>query len=179
MRSMAGYTHVLWLLGEKSKSIEVTKEMLILNPNDNQGMRYILITRLLLLHRFQEAENLLDEFVDDYSAQWHYSKAYLCFNRKSKRFKADKLLKEAMEFNPYVPLYLFGLIDMPETIPSFTGIGDADEAIVYVDHAYELWGCNKKAVVWFADMHRKMKKELDLLIENREKEQAERFGIGE
>jgi tetratricopeptide (TPR) repeat protein len=175
MRAMAGYSDVLWHMGEKSKSIEVIKEMLQLNPNDNQGMRHILITRLLILNRLLEAEKLYKDFQDDFSAQWHYSKAYLYFCKRSKQFYADKALKEAMEYNPYVPLYLFGLNEMPKKMPKYIGIGDENEAISYADDAIELWANNRKAVKWFVDIYKKMKNELDQLIEKQEKGREDRF----
>jgi tetratricopeptide (TPR) repeat protein len=176
MRSMSGYSNVLWVLGEKSKAIEIMKEMLELNPNDNQGVRHSLITKLLILNRLLEAEKLYEDYKDDFSAEWHYSKAYLYFNKRSKNLLADSALKEAMEYNPYVPLYLFGLIDMPDELPEYVGVGDVNEAISYVDDAAVLWLNNKKALKWFINMHKKMKDELFLLIETRENEHKEKFG---
>lgn len=176
MRSMSGYSNTLWVLGEKSKAIEIMKEMLELNPDDNQGVRHSLITRLLMLNRLLEAEKLYEDYKDDITAEWHYSKAYLYFNKRSKNLMADAVLKEAMEYNPYVPLYLFGLVDMPDELPEYVGFGDENEAISYVDDAAELWGKNKKAMIWFVNMYKKMKDELDLLISKREKERKEKFG---
>lgn len=176
MRAMASYSDVLWHIGERSKSIEILKEMLQLNPNDNQGMRYILITRLLILNRLLESEKLYKDYEDDYSAQWHYSKAYLYFCKRSKQLYADKALKEAMEYNPYVPIYLLGLTEMPEETPEYIGVGDENEAIVYVDDSLELWANNKKALKWFVDLYNKMKDELNQLIEKRENEKEERLG---
>lgn len=176
MRSMSGYSNTLWVLGEKSKAIEIMKEMLELNPNDNQGVRHSLITRLLMLNRLLEAEKLYEDYKDDITAEWHYSKAYLYFNKRSKNLMADTVLKEAMEYNPYVPLYLFGLVDMPDELPEYVGFGDENEAVSYVVDAVELWVKNKKAMMWFVDMHKKMRYELDLLIAKREKERKEKFG---
>jgi tetratricopeptide (TPR) repeat protein len=177
MRSLAGYSEVLWFLNERSKSIEVSQEMLQLNPNDNQGIRYQLIIRLLILNRLLDAEKLYNEYNDDYSTYWLYSRAYLNFSKRSKKPSADKALKEALEFNPYVPLYLFGLKDMPENLPQFVGIGDENEAISYVDTAMELWAKNKKAAIWLSDMYKRLKNDLDLLIDEREKKRNERFKI--
>jgi tetratricopeptide (TPR) repeat protein len=176
MRAMAGYSDVLWHIGEKSKSIEVIKEMLVLNPNDNQGMRHILITRLLILNRLLEAEKVYEDYKDDPSAQWRYAKAFLYFNKRSKQFYADKALKEAMEYNPYIPLYVFGFIDMPDEMPDYIGFGDENEAVSYADDAMELWAKNKKALKWFVNEYKKIKNELDMLIEKREKERKEKFG---
>jgi len=176
MRAMAGYADVLWHSGDKSKSIEVIKEMLLLNPGDNQGMRHILITRLLILNRLLEAEKLYEDYKDDFSAEWYYSKAYLYFFKRSKQLYAKKALKEAMQFNPYVPLYLFGIVDMPEDMPEYVCVGDENEAIFYAEEAVELWVNNIKAFKWFVDTYKKMEEELDMLIEEREREREERFG---
>jgi tetratricopeptide (TPR) repeat protein len=177
MRAMAGYADALWYIKERTKSIEILKEMLLLNPNDNQGIRQVLITRLLILNRLLEAEKLYEEYKEDPSAHFVYSKAYLYFNKRSKQLYADRVLKEAMEYNPYVPLYLFGLRDIPDHMPDYIGFGDENEAIVYADDAMELWAKNEKASKWFAGLHRKMKNELDILIEEREREMRDKRKI--
>lgn len=175
MRALAGYSDILWATGEKSKSIEIIKEMLELNPNDNQGMRYILLIRLLILNRLLEAEKLYDDYDDDYSVQWHYTKAYLYFCKRSKQLYANKALKEAMMFNPYVPFYLFGLNELPKEMPEYVGVGDENEAIVYVTDAMELWANNMKATKWFVNEFKNMEDRLKKLIEEREQKREERF----
>ncbi len=176
MRAMSDYSNILCAMGEEIKGINIMKEMLELNPNDNQGIRHVLITRLLILKRYLEAENLLEDYEDDFSAEWYYSKAYLYFNKTSKRYLANNALKEAMEYNPYVPLYLFGLIDMPHELPQYIGVGDENEGVSYVYEAMELWANNKKASKWFIGMYKKMEDELNRLIEQREREERDRFG---
>jgi len=152
------------------------KEMLLLNPDDNQGIRHTLITRLLILNRFLEADKLYEDYRDDYSAQWYYSKAYLYFNKRSKQLYADKVLKEAMEFNPYVPLYLFQIEEMPDELPDYVSPGDENEAIVYAAESFELWAENEKTLRWFIRTFKKMQDKLERLIEQRDKEMEERFG---
>jgi tetratricopeptide (TPR) repeat protein len=48
MRARAGLAHVLWLLGERRQAVEHLQDMLRLNPDDNQGLRYLLIRGRLL-----------------------------------------------------------------------------------------------------------------------------------
>jgi tetratricopeptide (TPR) repeat protein len=175
MRAMEGLSDVLWMLNDKNESINVIKRMLVLNPNDNQGMRYALINKLLFLRKYKEAEDLLEEYSDDYSASWLYSKAYLYFNKPSKRIMADKLLIEAMEFNPFVPLYLFGLKDMPKSLPEFIGLGDENEAIEYVSQSFEMWSVNGKAQEWISSLHIKNLDKLESIIIEKEKAAEERF----
>ncbi|MEW5841710.1 MAG: hypothetical protein AB1775_00450 [Bacteroidota bacterium] len=175
MRTMAGLSNVLWSLNQKQESVDVIKEMLVLNPYDNQGMRYSLINKLLVLRKLSEAEDLLNEYMDDHSAYWYYSRAYLYFCKPSKKFAADKELIKAMKFNPYVPLYLFGIKEMPKILPDFIGIGDDNEAIEYADVAFEVWGSNESAYHWFAGLYKKMENELNQLIIKKEKERQKRF----
>lgn len=175
MRAMAGYSESLWYLNEENKSIDVLQEMLELNPNDNQGMRTILVTRLLILNRFLEAEKLIHDFGDEKTASMLYGKAYLYFNKRSKKLEADKILIKAMEYNPYVPLYLLGLIHMPDELPDYIGFGDESEAISYVELSMLLWAKNEKAIRWFIELYEKMEKKLIRIIEKKEKENFERF----
>ncbi len=144
--------------------------MLELNPNDNQGVRYHLITALLRVKKYKEVEKLINDFENDGAATWLYSKAYLFFNQKNKKPLATKALIKAMLFNPYVPLYIFSLREMPDELPEYVGFGDENEAIEYVDSAIYLWGENKKALTWLADIHIKNADDLDMLIVEREKE---------
>src|SRR3546814_18004768 len=47
MRARAGLAITLWRLGDQQAAIDHYRAMLILNPNDNQGIRYLLATALL------------------------------------------------------------------------------------------------------------------------------------
>ena len=175
MRAMAGLSNTLWYLNQRLESVDIIKEMLILNPNDNQGMRYSLINKLLVMKKLNEAEELLKDYKDDYTAHWLYSKAYLYFDKPSKKLTAHNELIEAMKFNPYVPLYLFGIKKMPEILPDYMGIGDDTEAITYVEDSIEVWGSNKNASLWFSNIYKKMEIELNQLIAAKEKERLKRL----
>jgi len=133
------------------------------------------INKLLILKRLNDAGDLLREFEDDHSAYWFYSKAYLFFNKPSKRFSADKELIAAMKFNPYVPLYLFGIRKMPKVLPEYIGIGDEPEAIAYVADSIEVWGSDKNIAHWLSVIYNKMENELNKLCEEKEKDRRERF----
>ena len=68
MRAREGLAYSLWKLGEREAAIGHYKEMLRLNPHDNQGMRYILLDCLLAMGRDDEAGALLAEYEDDGTA---------------------------------------------------------------------------------------------------------------
>jgi len=169
MRAMAGLAYTYLHSNQFQKAIDTWEEMLELNPNDNQGIRYELITALLAVKKYKDVEKLISDFEDDASATWLYSKAYLFYNQKNKKPLATKALMKAMMFNPYVPLYIFSLKEMPDELPEYVGMGDENEAIAYADSAIYLWGENPKTLTWLADTHRKNADDLDMLIIEREK----------
>jgi len=168
MRAMDGLAYTFLQSDQIEKAIDTWKEMLVLNPNDNQGVRYNLITVMLSVRKYKDVEKLISDFKDDASATWLYSKAYLFFNQNDKKPLATKALVKAMKFNPYVPLFIFGLKEMPEELPEYIGFGDENEAIEYVNSAVYLWGTNKKAFMWLVDTHKKNVEELDAIIEKKE-----------
>ena len=170
MRAMNGLAFTYLHSNQTQKAIDIWQEMLELNPNDNQGVRNELITALLAVKKYKDVEKLISDYKDDGSATWLYSKAYLFFNQKNKKPLATKALLKAMQFNPYVPLNMFSLREMPEEEPEYIGMGDKNEAIAYVDSAIYLWGENKKTLKWLMDTHRKNVDDLDMLIIEREKE---------
>ncbi|VAX29818.1 hypothetical protein MNBD_IGNAVI01-2786 [hydrothermal vent metagenome] len=174
MRAMDGLAHTYLHMNQIKKAIDVWQKMINLNPNDNQGVRYHLIIALLETKRYKDVERLINKYEDDASAAFLYSKAFLFFHQKSKKPMATKVLIKAMQFNPYVPLYLFGLREMPEEFPEYIGFGDESEAIEYADSSVRLWGGDKKAAAWLADIHKKNADDLDRLIIEKEKKRESR-----
>jgi len=170
MRAMGGLAHTFFQSNQIEKAIDTWEEMLILNPSDNQGVRYMLITALLAIRKYKAAEKLIKTYKNDASATWLYSKAYLFFNQEAKKPLATKALIKAMKYNPYVPLLLFGLRDMPDEMPEYLGFGDENEAVEYANSAIYLWAENKKAFIWFMDTHKKNVEELDAILEKKERE---------
>lgn len=153
MRARAQLADLLWELGQPAAAIEHYQELLVLNPDDNQGIRYILLSCLLQLYRNDEAQALLDQFADDAFAQWHYNRALLTFRQHGRSTQADSALEAAVSQNEYVPDLLLGLEDMPfeEEMPDMHGWGDENEAILYAIRGMILWAATPGAQQWLAD----------------------------
>lgn len=147
MRARFELADVFWNLGEKRQAIDHLKDMLILNPNDNQGVRYILINWLIDAGNDIEIGALLKEYGDEPSANMQYSTA-LYFFKKELIDKANLTIKEAIKENPHVPSFLLGKKEMPGYLPPYYGIGDESEAISYVWIAFEVWHSTKGAIEW-------------------------------
>jgi hypothetical protein len=56
--------------------------MLSFNPNDNQGIRYLLLDCLLFLGSLDDAADLISKYDEDGSAAWSWSRALLAFRRR-------------------------------------------------------------------------------------------------
>ncbi|MGQ9631562.1 MAG: hypothetical protein ACUVXI_14820 [bacterium] len=121
MRARLGLARCLWLLGEREQAIEHYTDMLHLNPNDNQGVRYTLAICLLNEGSDEALEKLLDQYEDDDSSAWLYNRALWLFRREGKGKKANACLKEALKQNQFVPPYLLGEKRLPRRLPAYIG----------------------------------------------------------
>ena len=108
-----GLADMLWTLGRRDEAVEHLQDMLRLNPNDNQGVRYTLAAWLLNLDRDDDLDRLLDQYPDEGSAAWAYTRALLAFRREGDTPEARKLLQEARKRNKHVPDYLLGHEPLP------------------------------------------------------------------
>src|SRR5439155_12527362 len=103
-------------------AIEHYSEMLRLNPNDNQGVRYLLAQLLVRERRDEELGKLLDAYKEEWSANWLYTRALWLFRREGPGRKANAALKKAFEQNPFVPALIAGILPMPERPPEYMGM---------------------------------------------------------
>lgn len=148
MRARAGLAACLWDMGQRDDAITHYQEMLRLNPGDNQGLRYTLLSCLVEEKRDKEAEQLLKDYRNDPTAIWRYNAALLAFRKSGVSRRANKLLADALQYNPYVPDYLLGKRRMPREIPEYIQFGDETEAVDYVDAAGPLWLQEPGALDW-------------------------------
>ncbi|TWH60285.1 ST7 protein [Desulfitobacterium sp. LBE] len=149
MRALAGLSECLWKNGLRQEAIESYKELLRLNPNDNQGIRYILINCLLAEGLDGEAEKLLSTYPES-SCFMLYSEALLSFRRLKHR-KAEASLKEALLSNPHVPPYLLGSKHLPWSQPAYYSPGSIEEAVIYATDACTVWKNTPNALTWLAE----------------------------
>jgi len=150
MRARWGLAEILWVMRERKQAIEHCKDMLRLNPNDNQGIRHILISWLIEAGENKDVERLFEQYEGDCFASWVYSQALYLF-RKGSKVEACIKLKEAIERNHYVPLYILGYKKMPKEMPDYFSLGDETEAIAYVWDSYNLWHSVDGACEWLKE----------------------------
>lgn len=131
MRAREGLATTLWVMGEHEEAIAHIEAMLELNPNDNQGVRYTLINWLLAESDLERAETLLDSYKNDIMASWRYSRALLLFLQHGPGRRANRALKEALDWNPFVSAYLLGMLPQPQP-PATMRMQDPTEAAGYL-----------------------------------------------
>ncbi len=151
MRARLGLARCLWYLGKREEAISHYRELLRLNPNDNQGVRYLLAASLLEMGEIDSLQELLGKY-DEPTADWLYTKALIAYVKQGDSTEARKLIREALDNNPYVAPYLLGEKKLPRQLPERVGFGDKDEAVAYAAEFGNGWHQTKGAVNWLASV---------------------------
>jgi hypothetical protein len=151
MRARLGLAHVLWTSGRRDEAVQHLRDMLRLNPGDNQGVRYTLASFLLFLDRDADLARLLEQYPDEGSVEWAYTRALLAFRQHGDTIDARRLLKQARKVNKYVLPYLTG-----EKFPAagrarFYRPGGQEEALNYVDSFMAGWKDTAGAIAWLRE----------------------------
>ena len=162
--------------GEIEKGIAIYREMLALNPHDNQGIRADLLRLLMAMRRIPEGRELLDAYPRDADAAMAWGNVFVsvceavdasgyvlpddmpdeamesaaAFLRTlGPEFDgAREAVKQAAEVNPFVPmLFMDGGIFEVET-DEMVVMGGPYEAIVYLQRWGMLWHVNSLAMAF-------------------------------
>jgi tetratricopeptide (TPR) repeat protein len=147
MRARERLAHTLWTLGRREEAADHLRDMLRLNPNDNQGLRYILSSWLLNFDRDDELAGLIERYDEDAAATWAYARVLLAF-RRGDEAGARKLLQQARKVNKHVPAYLTGERPLPADRPDWYSLGGKEEAILYAADHLSAWKSTPGAVTW-------------------------------
>ena len=109
MRARAGLANTLLQLGDTEGAIGHFRDMLGLNPNDNQGIRYTLLACLLRQDDADAVNELLAAYANESSVFWAYTRVLLAFRagRMGDRQTAT-LINDAVSANEHVPGVLAG-----------------------------------------------------------------------
>jgi tetratricopeptide (TPR) repeat protein len=148
MRARAGLAECLWASGKHNEAIQHYKDMLRLNPNDNQGLRDLLMPRLIEMGKDEEAEALFKEYRDDGIASWIYSRALLDFRKTGDSEISRRSLAAALKNNKHIPAYLLGRKKIPRFLPEYYSPGDESEAVFYAKENFEAWKITPGALEW-------------------------------
>ncbi len=150
MRAFDGLASILRYTDGEEEAIAIWREMLCLNPNDNQGVRYRLLALLIEMNCNDDAEALMKKCGEDFLADWAYARALLAFRREGDTARTRKFLAAALAKNAHVPQYLLAKKKLPKFREDFITPGEESEA-VSVAEAYVLsWHLTLGAAEWLA-----------------------------
>ena len=149
MRARHGLALTLCELGEEEAAIGHFREMLDLNPNDNQGIRYLLLGSLLRRDDIEGLKQLLGAYADEWSPYWLYTRALIAYREGCANEPATlKLLKDARTANRHVPAILAGTTPPVAAEGGYITAGGADEASEYVRECGAAWRKTPGAIEW-------------------------------
>lgn len=151
MRARHSLAEDLWQAGDSEAAIGHLREMLALNPADNQGLRYVLLSWLLATRDDAAVEKLLREHDDEVSAFMCYTQAIFAFRKSGDSEVARKAVAVAWECNSHVPALLArrGRIRVEDT--GYYTLGGEDEAAYYLEEYGFAWKETPGAVDWLVE----------------------------
>lgn len=150
MRARFGLAQCLEALGQAGEATGHYRELLRLNPNDNQGVRYTLLPALFAQRRDSEAGALLRQFEDDAMALWQYGRALCTFRREGDSRAARESLRRALRANRRLAKYLTGKEELPDGDPPSYALGSEEEAVICARAMGEVWQATPGARGWLA-----------------------------
>jgi len=105
MRALCGLGLTLWKLGRLEEAVSIFKRMLKLNPNDNQGIRYLMGPIHHEMGDHRAACRWYERSKDDPHCMYNYG---LSLVQQDRMEKAARVLISAVFANPYIAPMLLG-----------------------------------------------------------------------
>lgn len=137
MRAKEIYANYLDEIGHTDAAIKHAEDLLTLNPNDNQGIRYMLVQLYIETGQIDKAQMLFTRY-DDYSTNFMFNKVLVSYLIDGITPSIKGLIKEAEQHNSFVKDFLTGTKEIPDEDIEIDE-GEEFEAAEYVDvHGY-LW----------------------------------------
>lgn len=147
MRCLQFQSECLDAIGKTEECIGILEKMIKLNPNDNQGIRGRLMLYLIETDQYEKYVKYETEFKDEISAFALFNRALYAYKTEGICTGSNKKLKEAVKFNKFVVPKLLKQ-EYPTDLPNHYGLGDENEAIIYLFYAYPIWYSTKGAIEW-------------------------------
>ena len=148
MRARLGLAQSLEGLDRCDEAIEHYRELIRLDQGDHQGVRYLLLTALLLAARDEEASTLIEQFGDEPTALWRYGRALAVFRREGDSRAARECLRAALRTNRHVPRFLTDEADWPGPEPTAYAPGSREEAVICDSDLGDAWRATPDAIRW-------------------------------
>jgi tetratricopeptide (TPR) repeat protein len=147
MRARAALADILRGESRLSEAISHYEALLDLNPNDNQGLRDVLLGCYFLTDNLEGVRRLLEQYAEDGSAIFAYGRVLERFLAGDLE-GADEARQQAHEANRHVEGYFTGRKRLPRRPPEWCSPGDENEAVHCATYLADAWRRHHGAVVW-------------------------------
>ena len=156
MRARLALVNFLTAQGQHEDSIRHMEEMLRLNPNDNQGVRWLLLEWYCNMNWLEKAWRLLDQYPEEVTPFMALTRICLEFQKSGPGEALASRLRIQIEQNPYIAPKLLDQDDVsPYVIESFEG-GEEDEADAYCQCFRAVWKSTPEALPWLSSVYREL-----------------------
>ncbi len=148
MRARFALGYCLWRQERREEALAHFRDLIHLNRGDNQGARYVLVAILLELGEEREAQQIMSTYSHDVLCHWACNRALIEFRRRGDQRRAQRLLRQACEKNPLVPVFLLDRKRIRSYELDMVKAGERSEAIEY-QHLYgDAWAMTEGALAW-------------------------------
>lgn len=148
MRARFALGYCLWRQEKREEALSHFRGLISLNPDDNQGARYVLVAILLELREEREAQRVMSKYSRDVLCHWAYNRALIEFRQRGDQRRAQRLLRQAFEENALVPAFLLGRKRIRSYDSAMVEAGERSEAVEY-QHLYgSAWAMTGGVLAW-------------------------------
>jgi tetratricopeptide (TPR) repeat protein len=150
MRARQRLADAFRLAGKLELAITEWEEMLKLNPNDNQGIRYSLLPAYLALTRLDAAARLFARY-DECGLHTVFSWCRVLERFLSRDLPgAARALAIARAQNPFTEAYVRRQKRRPKHLPDAYTLGRKEEAVCFAENLAMAWKPHAQARKWLA-----------------------------
>ncbi|MBP9479710.1 MAG: hypothetical protein KBF12_13980 [Sebaldella sp.] len=147
------FCEILWEFGYRESAVKHALELIELNTNDNQGMRYRLTGWLVWLGDKKNFNKLIKQFKGEDYCGFYFDQALFHFKYGNLE-KAAEFLDLGVERNSLVIELLLGIEEV-QGIPEVMSFGDDNEAFNYMINNRDVWECTGGSLEWLWSEYKK------------------------
>jgi len=135
-------------MGNECAMFDIAEQVLALNPDDNHGLRNMIINDRLRRHDDLGAVRLAEEYPADLNPDIAYGHALALF-RLARVDEADAAIQDAVSDLPKIPRYLLAKrVRKPKLDSVGVRMGGDDQAWLYRQEMREVWEATPGAFDW-------------------------------
>jgi tetratricopeptide (TPR) repeat protein len=150
MQARFGLAQALGELGRDADAIAHYRALLELNPEDHQGVRYLLLVHLLEDGANDDAGRLLADYEDDADALWAYGRLLWRFRTAGDGDVTSEAFAAAAAANPHAVKYLLDPESMPRDEAESFEAGSRDEGAYVADTLFRAYETTDGVLEWLA-----------------------------